>query len=248
MSVNWLHADWPAPPSIVAGVTTRVGGASVGKYASLNLAAHVGDVPERVCRNRSQFVAMCGLPGEPRWLDQVHGTRVVHVEALSAGNGAPEADAIIAERGDVVCAVMTADCLPILLCSMDGLEIAAVHGGWRGLANGIIEATVESMSNPSNSLIAWLGPAISQAAFEVGNDVRDAFLNDNMDAGGWFAANQYGRWQADLCGLARQRLATAGVTEVYGGGLCTYGDEERFFSYRRDGQCGRMASFIFRRG
>lgn len=247
MSADWVRADWPAPRGIVAGVTTRLGGASSGSYASLNLAAHVGDTLKRVRLNRSQFLAMCGLPGEPRWLEQMHGTRVVHAEALSAKNGPPQADAIVTKHSAVVCAVLTADCLPILLCTADGGEIAAAHAGWRGLANGIIAAAVDSMSNPANNLLAWLGPAISQPAYEVGKEVRAVFLAADPDSADCFVANGHGRWQADLCGLARRRLAAAGVTEVYGGGFCTYADQERFFSYRRDGQCGRMASFIFRR-
>lgn len=247
MNADWVSADWPAPANIVAGTTTRRGGASTAEYASMNIAAHVGDDPDRVADNRRGFVAMCDLPGEPLWLSQVHGTKIIAAGALSPNSGIPEADAIVSGRGNDVCAVMTADCLPILLCTIDGTEVAAAHGGWRGIAGGIIEVTVAAMSVPAKNLIAWLGPAISQPAFEVGNEVRDAFVSHNVEAVGCFLANKRGRWQADLYGLARQRLAATGVTAVFGGAHCTYADDERFFSYRRDGQCGRMASFIFRR-
>ena len=247
MSADWVAADWPGPTGIIAGTTTRLGGASSGDFASMNLAAHVGDDPDRVADNRRALITMCDLPGEPVWLDQVHGIRVFSAAASSMESAVPEADAIVSKRGDDVCAVMTADCLPILLSSTDGSKVAAAHGGWHGLAAGIIEATVDAMSVPAEKLIVWLGPAISQAAFEVGDDVRDAFVSHAAEAALCFIANKRGRWQADLYGLARQRLAATGVQGVYGGGYCTYEDDERFFSYRRDGQCGRMASLIFRR-
>lgn len=187
------------------------------------------------------------LPGEPQWLRQVHGRRVVHVGSAAFAAGPPEADAAVASRAGDICVVRTADCLPVLLCSVDGSEIAAVHAGWRGLASGVIEATVAAMSSSPTSLIAWFGPAISQSAFEVGAEVREAFLAVDPAADAAFVANERGRWQADLYSLARQRLGKAGVGAVHGGGLCTYRDEERFYSYRRDGETGRLVSFIFRR-
>ena len=247
MSTDWIAADWPAPASIVAGTTTRRAGASTGAFASMNIAAHVGDDPAHVADNRRRFITMCDLPGEPLWMNQVHGTRIIAAGELSLQHDIPEADAIVSGRCNDVCAIMTADCLPILLCATDGTEVAAVHGGWHGLAGGIIEATVAAMSIPAENLIAWFGPAISQPAFEVVSEVRDAFVGQDDAAAGYFVANKRMRWQADLYGLARQRLTTLGVTGVYGGAFCTYGDDERFFSYRRDGHCGRMASFIFRR-
>ncbi len=247
MSGDWIRADWPAPQRILAGTTTRSGGVSLGVYASLNVAGHVGDTDESVELNRQKMIEMCGLPAEPRWLRQVHGTRVAYAGSVEFGDAAPAADAAIADSAGEVCAVLTADCLPILLCATDGSEVAAAHGGWRGLAAGICEATVAALSTAPELLIAWLGPAISQSAFEVGDEVRAAFIAVDPSAARCFCENEHGRWQADLYALARQRLATAGVGNVYGGGLCTYADAQRFFSYRRDGECGRMASFIVRR-
>ncbi|MDH3545530.1 MAG: peptidoglycan editing factor PgeF [Gammaproteobacteria bacterium] len=186
------------------------------------------------------------FPAEPQWLNQVHGRRVVRAGSPDFDAGPPAADAIVADRPGEICVVRTADCLPILLCSTDGTEIAAVHGGWRGLAAGIVEATVEAMRTKASDLIVWFGPAISQAAFEVGAEVRDKFLADDKAAAAAFVVNERGRWQADLVLLGRQRLGNVGVTAIYGGGLCTYQDEERFFSYRRDGATGRLFSFVYR--
>lgn len=240
MNTVWLRADWPAPDRIVAGSTVRTGGVSEGAFESLNLGDHVGDDPQRVAENRRRFVAASGIGAEPGWLTQVHGTAV-----RIAGDTAPiEADAAIAREPGATVAVLTADCLPILLCADSGDEIAAVHAGWRGLAAGIVAATIAHMKTRPQRLLAWFGPAISQPAFEVGDEVRAAFHADDPGSGGCFVPNERGRWQADLYGLARRRLEAAGVAAIYGGGLCTFGDSERFFSYRRDGQCGRMASFI----
>lgn len=240
MSAHWIRADWPAPDSIIAGTTTRRGGASTGAFDSLNLGAHVGDEPDRVAENRRRFLAVCGLATEPDWLTQVHGTGV-----RPAGSAEPvEADAAVARAPGATVAVLTADCLPILLCADGGEEIAAIHAGWRGLAAGIVAATVSRMATPPERLLAWLGPAISQPAFEVGSEVRAAFVAADTGAGACFLRNERGRWQADLFALAGRRLRAVGVRSVYGGGLCTFGDRERFFSYRRDGQCGRMATFI----
>lgn len=242
MNTEWIEADWPVSTGIVAGTTTRRGGVSDGKFRSMNLGAHVGDERERVAENRRRFVAGCGLAAEPDWLVQVHGTAV-----RIAGAADPvEADAAIARGNGAIVAVLTADCLPILLCADNGDEIAAIHAGWRGLAAGVVAATVTRMDTPPERLLAWLGPAISQAAFEVGDEVRAAFVAGDPGARAGFVANERGRWQADLYLLARRKLDAVGVGAVYGGGLCTFGDAERFFSYRRDGQCGRMATFIHR--
>jgi YfiH family protein len=242
MSIDWIEADWPAPAGIIAGTTTRHGGVSDGAYQSMNLGAHVGDEPDRVAENRRQFVTGCGLAAEPGWLTQVHGTAV-----RVAGSGEPvEADAAIARRPGAVVAVLTADCLPILLCADSGDEIAAIHAGWRGLAAGIVGATLSRLHTRPERLLAWLGPAISQAAFEVGGEVRAAFVAGDAGADACFKPNERGRWQADLYALARRRLEAAGVGAIYGGGHCTFGNSERFFSYRRDGHCGRMATFIHR--
>ncbi len=243
MSTDWLRPEWPVSDCVVAGTTIRSGGVSEGAFASLNLGDHVGDDPSHVAENRRRFVAESGIGAEPAWLTQVHGTAV-----RMAGDTAPiEADAAIAHDPGATVAVLTADCLPILLCADRGDEIAAIHAGWRGLAAGIVSATITRMKTPAERLLAWLGPAISQPAFEVGDEVLAAFTADDPGADTCFRQNARGRWQADLYALARRRLEAAGVGAVYGGGLCTFGESERFFSYRRDGQCGRMATFIHRK-
>ena len=240
--VEWIAADWPAPDGVIAGCSVRQGGVSQGRYASLNLAAHVADDEAAVLENRRRFKAHCGLPAEPRWLSQVHGTKV----AVEPDPGSlKSADAAFTSKPDVVCAVLTADCLPVLFTTADGGELAAAHAGWRGLNAGVIEATVSEFSVSPGSLLVWLGPAISQTAFEVGSEVRAAFIANDAAAADCFVENQRGRWQADLYALARQRLARAGITQVFGGNFCTYTEPGRFFSYRRDGECGRMASFIY---
>ena len=186
------------------------------------------------------------LPTEPQWLNQVHGTRVVKWGSADFDVGPPDADAIISDEPGSICVVRTADCLPILLCARDGSECAAIHAGWRGLAAGVVEATLAKMSTPASDLIAWFGPAISQAAFEVGPEVKDVFVQENAIAGSAFLENERGHWQADLYALARQRLEAAAVSRIFGGGLCTHADAQRFYSYRRDGETGRMLSFIYR--
>lgn len=247
MSDGWIPAEWPAPDNVVAGTTTRMGGVSTGIYESLNLGEHVGDDSRAVVENRERFVAMCGLPREPGWLTQVHGTAVrVAGGSSTVEDNTAEADAAIARDPSTVVAVLTADCLPILLCAGNGTEVAAIHGGWRGLAAGVITTTLSRMATAPDALLAWLGPAISQTAFEVGDEVRQAFVSQETAAEACFESNERGRWQADLYALARLQLRTAGVDDIYGGGFCTYRDSDRFFSYRRDGQCGRMASFICR--
>ncbi len=240
----WLKADWPAPVGVVAGTTVRSGGVSVGRYSSLNLGAHVGDASRNVSENRRRFMEYCRLPREPIWLSQVHGTRAV-IDPEGHGDP-PQADAVLGRKPGTVCAVLTADCLPVLFASLDDDEVAAAHAGWRGLLNGVLEAAVNAMAAPPGQILAWLGPAISQASFEVGPEVREQFCDREADAGMHFAPNARGRWQADLYGLARQRLCRAGLRLVHGGGYCTFADRERFFSYRRDGECGRMCSFVFR--
>lgn len=241
-AASWIHADWPAPQGVVAGCSTRIGGVSRGRYASLNLGEHVGDDETAVARNRGLLATLLDLPGEPLWLSQVHGCSV----EVNARPGA-EADASVAGDAGAVCAIMVADCLPVLFCSENGSEIAAAHAGWRGLAAGVLENTLAALAAPPSAILAWLGPAISQPAFEVGDEVRDAFVSHEPTATAHFEPNPRGRWQADLYGLARQRLAAAGVERVYGGGFCTSADSERFFSHRRDGTSGRMAALIFRR-
>ncbi|MEX0976810.1 MAG: peptidoglycan editing factor PgeF [Woeseia sp.] len=244
MNVAWLEADWPAPPGVVAGTTLRQGGFSRGPYESLNLATHVGDDLQLVARNHHVFRNTCQLPSEPLWLAQVHGTTVL--DAASAPS-APEGDAMQTDLPDVVCAVLTADCLPVVFASRSGRSVAVAHAGWRGLADGILESTVAAMTCEAQDLQVWLGPAISQSAFEVGAEVRERFVTQDSDAAMHFRPNSRGRWQADLYGLARRRLQHCGVTDLYGGRRCTFGEPQAFFSYRRDGACGRMATFVFRR-
>lgn len=245
MSVEIISADWPGT-DVFGGTTTRVGGVSNGPYSSLNLADHVGDDAAAVRQNRHNIRTAMRLPSEPLWLNQVHGTDVQVVDGSTLPSGPPTADAIVSQDGRHVLAIMTADCLPVLLCSSSHNELAAIHCGWRSLSAGIVAETISRMSSPPANLMAWLGPAITQSAFEVGDDVRDVFLAGVEDAISCFDTNENDRWQADLPGLARRYLAASGVDAVYDSELCTYGDEGRFFSYRRDGQCGRMATLLFR--
>lgn len=251
-----LTPDWggqAAPPGVRALVTTRLSlqGCSAPPYDNFNLALHVGDDPLAVAANRASLRHL--LPAEPLWLDQVHGTTVVCADddtvASAAGVG-PAADASYARERGRVCAVLTADCLPLLLAAGDGSVVAAVHAGWRGLADGVIEATVAAMDAPLEELRVWLGPAIGPTAFEVGDEVRDAFCRHDPQAGRAFQPRDLsaatGQWVCDLYLLARQRLAAVGVRQVSGGGLCTLSDAQRFYSYRRDGKTGRMASLIWR--
>ena len=239
---EFILPDWPAPATVRAAVTTRVGGSSAKPYDSFNLALHVGDNPQAVATNRAQLHAALKLPAEPLWLRQVHGVTVVDA---AAGKAETEADGSFATRPGVVCAVLTADCLPVLLCNRAGTKVAALHAGWRGLAEGVIEAGVAALAEPGNELLAWLGPAIGPEAFEVGAEVRAAFVALDSAATNAFRARPGGKYLADIYQLARQRLAALGVTAVYGGGLCTVGDDARFYSYRRDGVTGRMVSLIW---
>jgi purine-nucleoside/S-methyl-5'-thioadenosine phosphorylase / adenosine deaminase len=236
---EWLVPDWPAPARVRALVTTRAGGVSRGPYATLNLGSRVGDDPACVERNRA-ILGAC-LPAEPRWMKQVHGTRVIAAEAAGAD---VEADAAVAATAGEVCAVLVADCLPVLLCDRDASVVAVAHAGWRGLSSGVIEAAVAAMRVPAGAVLAYLGPAIGAHAYEVGRDVRDAFVGPDPGAACAFAARDEGKFLADLALLARRRLAACGVEHVYGGGLCTASDR-RFFSFRRDRITGRMAGLIW---
>lgn len=235
-----LSADWPAPPQVRTLVTTRRGGVSEAPYASLNLGTHVGDDPARVADNRALLREL--LPAEPAWLNQVHGTRVV--DAATADD-TPDADASVARAPGAVCVVMTADCLPVLLCDRAGSTVAAVHAGWRGLCDGVLEAAVAAMAVAPGELLAWMGPAIGPDAFEVGAEVRAAFVARDPAADAAFAPIDDGKYLADLYALGRQRLAAAGVGAVTGGDHCTVIERDLFFSYRRDRQTGRMASLIW---
>lgn len=240
--VRWIEPDWPAPASIRAISTMRHGGVSSAPWTSLNLGDHVGDDSQHVTHNRAELVRAAGVPDEPHWLRQVHGCDVVDVQNVQGGC---DADAACSFQSGEVCVVMTADCLPVLISDRSGSMVAAAHAGWRGLCNGVLEAVIARMDTPAENLIAWLGPAISQKAFEVGDEVRDAFIARNSCAQEAFIRNGQGRWMADIYLLAHQRLDNAGVAEVFGGNRCTFTEEDDFFSYRRDGPTGRMASMIW---
>ena len=239
---GWIVPDWPVPSWIKAGSTTRTGGVSLPPYNSLNLGDHVGDELELVKHNRSLLKETRKLPAEPVWLQQVHGIEVVDA---TFAKGVPIADASYTSKQEVVCVVMTADCLPVLLADEEGRHIAAIHAGWRGLADGVIEATVKQMGSSASKLMAWLGPAIGPKAFEVGGEVREIFLSQDSVAKSAFIPSSNDRWLADLYTLAHQRLRALGLEKVYGGHWCTFSEKERFYSYRRDGVTGRMATFIW---
>jgi YfiH family protein len=234
--------DWPAPGNVRSWQTTRPGGVSTGAWNSLNLGLHVGDDAAAVTSNRASLAAALALPAEPVWLDQVHGTHILDVD----GRGWAPADGAVTRQSGVVLAVMTADCLPVLLASKDGTAIGVAHAGWRGLANGVLTAAVTAMPVAPSALLVWLGPAIGPAAFEVGDEVRAAFVDADPEAAVAFAPNARGRWQADLHWLARRQLCRAGVQSIYGNPTCTFAEPARYFSHRREAPCGRMASLIWR--
>jgi len=273
MPPDWITPDWPAPANVHAFMTTRSGGISLAPFASFNPASHVDDDPAAVAENRRRLRQW--LPAEPLWLNQVHGCEVVTPPFSKGGRGGisattghahtnksppaplwkrgepPSADAAVAFQPGEVRAVLTADCLPVLFCDTAGTVVAAAHAGWRGLAGGVLEATVAAMREPPERILVWLGAAIGPAAFEVGDEVREAFVSRHPLAGVAFRPSLPGtldeapkKWLADLYALARIRLAAIGVEAVYGGGLCTYNDP-RFFSYRREPRTGRMASVIW---
>jgi YfiH family protein len=235
--------EWPAPASVRALFTTRAGGVSQGPFASLNLGDHVGDAPARVAENRARLRSR--LPAEPRWLRQAHGTRVARVDQPNFDG---TADGAVSREPGVVCAVLVADCLPVLLCDAEATVVGVAHAGWRGLASGVVEETVAAMALDPTRLRAWLGPAIGPDSFEVGDDVRAAFLARDSRAAFAFAPRDNGKWLANLYLLARQRLAACGVRAVCGEPTCTFSDPRRFFSYRRDGETGRMAACIWLEG
>jgi YfiH family protein len=239
---DWIVPDWPVPANVRALVTTRAGGVSAGPYASFNLGLRCGDDAAAVAANRAALRAL--LPREPAWLRQVHGIRVA--QADTPAQAEPEADAAVALRPGAVCAVLVADCVPVLLSDRAGTAVAAAHAGWRGLAAGVIENTVRAMARDPATLRAFMGPGIGPRAFEVGADVRDAFVGGDTAAASAFLPHGPGKWLADLFALVRTRLRNAGVAEVHGGGLCTHSDPRRFFSYRRDRTTGRMAALIWR--
>ncbi len=240
-SLAFLEPDWPVPANVRAVMTTRPGGASAGSYASFNLAAHVGDLPDAVAENRRRLREALDLPAEPEWLAQVHGAEV----AVVHGRMPDQADAAVAFAPGAVAAVMVADCLPVFLASRDGDRIGLAHAGWRGLAAGVVGATVEALDTDPARLIAWLGPCIGPDAFEVGAEVRAAFTASDPASAADFRAGRAGHWFADLPALARRALARAGIADVHGGTHCTVSEPARFYSYRRDGRTGRMAALLW---
>ncbi len=248
-NLDWLIPDWPAPPGVRAVSTTRGGGVSVAPFASLNLGDHVGDAPLAVAENRRRLRAAAGLPAEPAWLRQVHGIAVADLDEDGAGQtGQPGQDAAVTRRPRRVCAILTADCLPVLLAARDGGAVAAAHAGWRGLAGGVLAATVGALAVPPDELIAWLGPCIGPERYEVGHEVRDAFLVSEPQAAEAFVPNARGRFLADLAHIARLQLARLGVAAVYGAQECTHSDATRYFSHRRDARTGRQATLIWLAG
>ena len=282
MTVDWVEPEWPAPGGVRALSTLRSGGVSLAPYASLNLGDHVGDLPGAVAENRRRLAAAAGLPSEPVWLTQVHGTAVADLDALLGGSlnasaaeqsaaahslagrsaaaqsgarqsatgvsaaGTPlMADAAFTRQPGRICAILTADCLPVLFTNASGGVVAAAHAGWRGLAGGVLEATVRALGEPPVRLMAWLGPAIGPKAFEVGAEVREALLDADPGAVAAFAVNARGRFMADLAALARRRLEALGVGRIDGEDRCTHTDADRYFSHRRDGTTGRQATLIW---
>jgi polyphenol oxidase len=245
----WFEADWPAPPHVRALSTFRGdakgdgAGASRGPFARFNLGNDIGDDAIAVAENRHRLRTMAGLPAEPQWLKQVHGVTVADLDADARG---VVADAAVTRSPGKVCAILTADCLPVVFTTDLGDTIAAAHAGWRGLSAGVLHATVRALGAPPERLLAWLGPAIGPKHFEVGAEVREAFLDGDPGAGAAFQLNARGRFMADLAELARRKLKSLGVTRVYGGQECTYERADRYFSYRRDGVTGRQATLIWR--
>jgi len=237
--VDFIIPDWPAPANVKAIQTTRLGGYSVAPYGSLNLGLHVQDDGLAVAKNRQLLSDY--LPSQPVWLNQVHGVEVIDVTKSLC---VQDADASFSKNKNVVCVTMTADCLPVLLCNQQGTAVASIHAGWRSLCDGVIEATIKMMGVESEELMAWLGPAIGPDAFEVGSEVREAFIAQDAQADQAFKA--YGdKWLGDLYGIAKQRLNKQGLNKIYGGGECTYSTPSRYFSFRRDGLTGRMATMIW---
>lgn len=241
MSQARVRADWPAPAGVEAFTTLRHGaGASAAPFDAFNLGTRSGDDPAIVERNRVALIERFALPGTPRWLRQVHGTQVV----IEPGSDEPEADAAVTRTPGAVLAILTADCMPVVFASRAGDELGAAHAGWRGLAGGVLEATLAAMRTPREEIVAWLGPAAGQASYEIGSEVFEAFVSQAPSAAAAFVATRPGHWRVDLYALARQRLAHAGVMDVHGGAFDTIADA-RFFSHRRDQRTGRMATLAW---
>ena len=248
MDAAWLAPEWPAPPNVHVRVTTRRSpGVSLPPFDGANLGSRCGDDPAHVATNRAALVRALGLPAAPRWLQQVHGVAVAAFTAAPVDplEAEPEADAATTRDAGTVLAVLTADCLPVVLCTRDGAAVGIAHAGWRGLAGGVIEATCRHLTAPASELMAWLGPAIGPASYEVGAEVRAAFVDADAGAAAAFVPTRAGHWTCDLYALARRRLAAMGVERVSGGGVDTFSDA-RFYSYRRDPRTGRFATLVWR--
>lgn len=241
---NIILPDWPAPQHIKALTTTRFGGVSQKPYQDFNLGAHVGDNPLAVAQNRQILREQLSLRNEPLWLNQVHGNEIIQADITEKTT--PTADGSFTQKPNVVCTIMTADCLPILLCDRAGKQVAAIHGGWRSLAADIIDVALKQFAIPGQEILAWLGPAIGPEVFEVGDEVRDMFIAQDPQAELAFIATKPGKWLCNIYLIARQHLNKRGVTAIYGGNFCTYAESDRFFSYRRDQTTGRMASMIWK--
>ena len=245
MTESWIFPDWPAPAQVHAAITTRQGpGVSPPPFERFNLGLRNGDAVDAVSANRNALLQALRLPSEPRWLHQVHGNEVAELGPLP-GKLEPQVDAAVSHIPGTVLSILTADCLPVLFCADEGREIGAAHAGWRGLAGGVLESTLAQMIAPPIRVLAWLGPCIGAVSYEVGTEVRAAFVAHDPAAAECFLATRPGHWLCDLAGLARQRLAAAGVVRIHGGGFDTHADP-RFYSYRRDGAgSGRFASLIW---
>lgn len=239
--MNWIKPDWPAPSNVYAVSTSKSGGVSQGIFNSLNLALHVNDNAENVAKNRRILLRTLKLPNEPVWMQQEHGIKVIKADQSIR---IETADAGYTDKADTICAVLTADCLPILLTSTDGTKIAAIHAGWRGLLAGVVASTVNTMG--TIDLMAWFGPAIGSGCFEVGTEVKDAFVKKSAKFSKAFTQKNENKYLVDIYRLAKLELASIGISQVYGGDFCTVTDKERFYSYRRDGETGRMATLIWR--
>ncbi|MCP4001846.1 MAG: peptidoglycan editing factor PgeF [Gammaproteobacteria bacterium] len=241
---KFIYPDWPAPDNVCAVATTRYGGVSEGGFTSLNLADHVGDDPKAVASNRNLLIESAGLPAQPAWLMQVHGTTLVQADATA---GCVEADAAWTATANIPCVILTADCLPVLLCDRGGTQVAAVHAGWRGLCAGVLDKAVEQFlvaGISSKDILAWLGPAIGPDAYEVDASVRNLFMARLPDCASSFSAVDAGHWHFNLYTAAREILASLGVSQSFGGAFCTY-SEDRFYSYRHQADCGRQASLVW---
>ncbi len=255
--IDSIRPDWPAPDNVAAAITLRSGGCSHAPFDQSNLALHVQDNPQHVQANRDSLIQSLKLPAQPLWLEQYHSTELVYAPQFSSSQTAPRADGSYSDQPGTVCAILTADCLPVLLCDRAGTQVAAAHAGWRGLCAGILRKMVATFTSPADQLIAYLGPAIGPQQFEVGAEVLQAFLDNGQDShhraaiaaafSRRAAIRQQEKYLADLCALARAELAACGLTAVYGGEYCSYTDSERFYSYRREAQTGRNASLIWLR-